>query len=126
MHIKKESFLEDQIFIKYFSDSEFNIFFRHSGPTSAMIYRFEGPEQKLISSQRRSYASVSKPELDEKKNWKKFRDEFKYFSYRFDEKTLEREIPAWMKRLYLWRYPGAEQPIKFKQIEQIGCVVIVK
>ena len=55
MYIKKESFLgiypDDQIFVEYISESEFDIFFRHSGPTSVKVYRFEGPEQKLISSQ---------------------------------------------------------------------------
>ena len=85
MYIKKESFLgiypDDQIFVQYISESEFEMFFRHSGPTGAMVYRFEGSEQKLISSQRRSYMGYSKPELDEKKNWKLFRDEFFYLSY---------------------------------------------
>ena len=127
MYIKKESFLgiytDDQIFVEYFSESEFEIYFRHSGPTGAMVYRFEGPEQKLISSQRRSYMGYSKPELDEKKNWKLFRDEFLYLSYRFDQKTLDEKIPAWIKRLYIWRYPGKERPIKFKQI---GCVVFIE
>ena len=116
MYIKKESFLgiypDDQIFVKYISGSEFDIFFRHSGPTGAMVYRFEGPEQKLISSQRRSYIGCSKSVFDKKKNWKNFRDEFLYLSYRFDQKTLDEKIPAWIKILYIWRYPGEEQPIK--------------
>ena len=118
MYIKKESFLgiypDDQIYVQYISESEFDISFRHTGPTGANVYKFEGLEQKLISSQRRSYMGCSKPELDEKKNWKLFRDEFLYLSYRFDEKTLDEKIPAWIKRLYIWRYPGTEQLIKFK------------
>ena len=106
MLFKKKSFVEDRISVTNHSRSSFSISFRQSGPNGAVIYKFERDGEQLISRHHRSVGGRGKPCFDERKNWESFKLEFKYLACLpgWSKKRLDEEIPARIRRLYLWDF----------------------
>ena len=106
MLFKKKSFVEDRIRVTNHSRSSFSISFRHSGPNGVVIYKFEKDGVQLISRQHRSAGGIGKPCFNERKNWESFKLEFKYLDClpEWSKKRLDKEIPARIKRLFLWKF----------------------
>ena len=59
----------------------------------------------------------NKPNTDEYKNWKNFRQMANLCG-------KEQEIPAWIKALTVWRF---DKPLQTRMVEdRIGCVVFFR